>query len=139
MELRHIASRAGRLSSFLREEMGMSAGLVNRLKWQEKLFVNGTAQFTNYAVVPGDVITISIDEPVPDYPAQEGCLSVLYEDAHFLAVDKPAGMLIHPSRHCNTGTLAKRMPNSVSVLSPIHAISMVPVIRPRNALRLEAS
>ncbi len=106
MELRHIASRAGRLSSFLREEMGMSAGLVNRLKWQEKLFVNGSAQFTNYAVVPGDVITVSIDEPAPDYPAQAGNIPVLYEDAHFLVVDKPAGMLIHPSRHCNTGTLA---------------------------------
>lgn len=106
MELRHIATRAGRLSSFLREEMGMSAGLVNRLKWQEKLFVNGEAQFTNYTVFPGDVISVSIDEPAPDYPAQEGNISVLYEDAHFLAVDKPAGMLIHPSRHCNTGTLA---------------------------------
>ena len=106
MELRHIANRAGRLSSFLREEMGMSAGLVNRLKWQDKLFVNGTAQFTNYAVLPGDVITVSIDEPTPDYPAQDGALSVLYEDEHFLAVDKPAGLLIHPSRHCNTGTLA---------------------------------
>ena len=106
MELRHIANRAGRLSSFLREEMGMSAGLVNRLKWQEKLFVNGVAQFTNYSVLPGDVITVSIDEPTPDYPAEDGVLQILYEDAHFLAVDKPAGLLIHPSRHCNTGTLA---------------------------------
>ena len=106
MELRHVARRAGRLSSFLREEMGMSAGLVNRLKWQEKLFVNGTAQFTNYPVLPGDVITVSIDEPAPAYPAQDGTLSVLFEDLHFLAVDKPSGMLIHPSRHCNTGTLA---------------------------------
>lgn len=106
MELRHIAGRTGRLSSFLREEMGLSAGLVNRLKWQQKLFVNGTAQFTNYAVVPGDVITVPIDEPAPDYPAEDGPVEILYEDAHFLAVDKPAGMLIHPSRHCNAGTLA---------------------------------
>ena len=31
MELTHTAARSGRLSSFLREEMGMSAGLMNRL------------------------------------------------------------------------------------------------------------
>ena len=51
MELKHIARREGRLSSFLREEMAMSAGLMNRLKWQEKLYVNGaTAQQIRRAV-----------------------------------------------------------------------------------------
>ena len=106
MELKHIAARAGRLSSFLREEMQMSAGLMNRLKWQEKLFVNGVAVHTDYAVKPGDVIVVPLDEPVPDYPAQQGDLTVLYEDDHLLAVDKPAGMLIHPSRSRFTDTLA---------------------------------
>ena len=106
MELTHIAARAGRLSSFLREEMRLSAGLMNRLKWQEKLFVNGVPVHTDYAVSPGDVITVPLDEPVPDYPAEDGSLTVLYEDAHLLAVDKPAGMLIHPSRSRFTGTLA---------------------------------
>ena len=58
MELSHIADRAGRLSSFLREEMGMSAGLMNRLKWKELLFVNGVPRHTDYPVEPGDVITL---------------------------------------------------------------------------------
>ncbi len=106
MELKHIAARSGRLSSFLREEMGMSAGLMNRLKWQDKLFVNGIPRHTNYQVIPGDVITVPMAEPVPEYPAEDGPLRILYEDAHILAVDKPAGMLIHPSRSRNTGTLA---------------------------------
>lgn len=106
MELKHIATREGRLSSFLREEMKMSAGLMNRLKWQELLFVNGQPVHTDYPVKPGDVITVPLDEPVPDYPAESGELTVLYEDAHILVVDKPAGMLIHPSRSRFTGTLA---------------------------------
>ena len=106
MELKHIAAREGRLSSFLREEMKMSAGLMNRLKWQERLFVNGQPVHTDYPVKPGDVIAVPLDEPEPDYPAEEGPLTVLYEDAHLLAVDKPAGMLIHPSRSRLTGTLA---------------------------------
>ncbi len=106
MELTHIATREGRLSSFLREEMGMSAGLMNRLKWQEKLFVNGVPVHTDYPVRVGDVITVPLDEPAPEYPAQDGELTVLYEDEHILAVDKPAGMLIHPSRSKNTDTLA---------------------------------
>ena len=106
MELRHIAAREGRLSSFLRGEMKMSSGLVNRLKWQEKIFVNGKPEHNDFAVKPGDVITVPLDEEEPDYPPQEGEISILFEDEWLLAVEKPAGMLIHPSRTKNDGTLA---------------------------------
>ncbi len=87
----------------------MSTGLVNKLKWQNKIFVNGAPQHNDYTVLPGDVITATLDESAPEYPAQEGELTILYEDDHILAVDKPAGMLIHPSRATMTGTLANRV------------------------------
>ena len=106
MELRHIATRAGRLSSFLKEEMQMSTGLVNRLKWQQKIFVNGNPEHNDFSVKPGDVITAAMDDETPDYPAEDGDLTILYEDDHILAVEKPAGILIHPSHSRNTGTLA---------------------------------
>ena len=106
MELKHIATRDGRLSSFLKEEMKMSTGLINRLKWQEKIFVNGAPQHNDFAVKAGDVITAQLDEEEPNYPPQEGELPILYEDEHLMAVDKPAGMLIHPSHSKNDGTLA---------------------------------
>ena len=106
MELRLIAEREGRLSSFLRGELKMSLGLMNRLKWGDAIRVNSLPQHTDFAVRTGDVITVRLDEPEPDYPAEAGELSVLYEDDHILMVDKPAGMLIHPSRSKNTGTLA---------------------------------
>ena len=109
MELKHIAAREGRLSSFLKEEMNLSTGLMNRLKWQEKILVNGVSQHNDYPVKPGDVITAALDEPTPEYPAEAGELTVLYEDAHILVVDKPAGILIHPSRATMTGTLANRV------------------------------
>ena len=109
MELTHIATRAGRLSSFLKAEMGMSTGLVNKLKWQNKILVNGQPQHNDYTVETGDVITALLDADTPQYPAEEGELTILYEDNDILAVDKPAGMLIHPSRATFTGTLANRV------------------------------
>ena len=57
MELTHIAKREGRLSGFLKNEMAMSTGLVNRLKWQNKILVNGIPRHNDYTVQPGDVIT----------------------------------------------------------------------------------
>ncbi len=106
MELSHIADRAGRLSSFLQGELHMSTGLINKLKWGDSIRVNGVPQRTNYPVQPGDRITVVMPEEIPEYPAEDGPLTVRYEDEWLLAVDKPAGMLIHPSRSRNTGTLA---------------------------------
>ncbi len=106
MELRWTAQREGKLSSFLRGEMQMSYSLMNKLKWGDSIQVNGVPQRTNYPVKPGDVITVRMEEEITEYPAEDGELNILYEDDHLLAVDKPAGMLIHPSRARNEGTLA---------------------------------
>ena len=106
MNLNHTATREGRLSSFLLGELKMSTGLMNKLKWGDAIQVNGEPQHTNFPVSAGDVITVRLDEGKPEYPAEEGNLTVLYEDDYLLAVDKPAGMLIHPSRSCFSGTLA---------------------------------
>ena len=106
MELKLTAQRQGQLSSFLRGELKMSYALMNKLKWGDSLRVNGVPQRTNYPVQPGDVVTVTLDEPEPEYPAQDGPVTVLYEDEYLLAVDKPAGMLIHPSRSKFDGTLA---------------------------------
>ena len=109
MELKVIAARDGRLSTFLKQELGLSTGLMNRLKWSEKLYVNGIPRHADFQIAIGDVITADLDEPEPDYPAEDGEFTILYEDDHILVVDKPAGMLIHPSRSRLTGTLANRV------------------------------
>ena len=106
MELKWTADREGKLSSFLRGELQMSYALMNKLKWGDAIQVNGQPQRTNFPVKPGDVITVRLEEEKPEYPAQEGPLTILYEDDFLLAVDKPAGMLIHPSRSRFDGTLA---------------------------------
>lgn len=105
MELKCIAQREGRLSSFLLGELKMSSSLMNKLKWGDGIRVNGVPQRTNFPVRCGDIVTVFWEETV-EYPAEEGKLAVIFEDEHILVVDKPAGMLIHPSRAKNDGTLA---------------------------------
>ena len=87
----------------------MSAGLMNRLKWGDAITVNGIPCHTDYAVAPGDRIRVRLEEPPAEYPAETGALTILYEDDYILIVDKPAGMLIHPSRSQFSGTLANRV------------------------------
>lgn len=106
MKIEHTAVREGRLSTFLKQELGLSTGLMNRLKWADKLYVNGIPRHADFPVFVGDKIVAVLDDPAPQYPAEDGEITILYEDDHILCVDKPAGMLIHPSRSCFTGTLA---------------------------------
>ena len=86
MVLTCTAQRSGKLLSFLRRELGMSSGLVKRLKYDHAFAVNGTAQYTNYPVQPGDVITVTLREGQPEYPAQDGPLDILYEDEALIAL-----------------------------------------------------
>lgn len=106
MDYTHTARNPGRLSDILRSEMHISTGLMNRAKWSENILVNGVPQHTDYQVSAGDMVILRMEEPEPNYPAENSPLTILYEDDWILAVDKPAGMLVHPSRSCNTGTLA---------------------------------
>ena len=106
MELNHTALRDGRLSDILKNEMHVSTGLMNRLKTTDRILVDGVPRRTNFAVKGGDTVTLLLDEESPEYPGEDAPLTILYEDDHILAVDKPAGVLIHPSRSRDTGTLA---------------------------------
>ena len=106
MILEQTAARQTKLLSLLRQEFGLSAGLIKRLKWQNALFVNGAPAHTDALVMPGDRVRVVLEEQPDGFPPEPLPLSVLYEDACFLAVDKPAGMLVHPSPQKNSGTLA---------------------------------
>ncbi len=106
MRLEQIARREGTLQSLLRFQLGLSCGLIQRIKRQNALLVNGRARHTNERVAAGDQITVLLDEHPSGYPPEERELSLLYEDEAVLALDKPPGVLVHPSSSRNTGTLA---------------------------------
>ena len=53
---------------------------------------------------------IAIPPPAPADPQPEAIpLTVLYEDAHLIVVDKPPGMAVHPAPGSETGTLVNAL------------------------------
>lgn len=106
MVLEHTAARSAALLSILRREMGLSSGLVKRLKWQNALFLDGRPAHTDAQVQPGQRILVVLDEQPEGFPAEALPLDILYEDESCIALDKPAGLLVHPSPQRNCGTLA---------------------------------
>ena len=106
MILSCVMTRKTKLLSALRRELRISDGLVRRLKPLDAFRVNGQSAHTNQILVPGDRVTVTIEEAAPDFPAQQGPLSILYEDDCLIALDKPQGILVHPTFSRQTGTLA---------------------------------
>ncbi|MBQ7523945.1 MAG: RluA family pseudouridine synthase [Oscillospiraceae bacterium] len=105
MTLTHIAERDGKLLSFLRRELRLSSGLVGRLKWQNCFFVDGAPAHTDHPVKVGQTIEVQIKEKPAGFTAEHTPITVLYEDDALLAVDKPAGVIAHPTFNRTEGTL----------------------------------
>jgi 23S rRNA pseudouridine1911/1915/1917 synthase len=55
---------------------------------------------------PGQAVALDLPErPVREHVAEARPLAILYEDDWLLAVDKPAGLVVHPTRRYPSGTL----------------------------------
>jgi 23S rRNA pseudouridine1911/1915/1917 synthase len=55
----------------------------------------------------GDLVSVLLPEPAPrtKMGAEDIGLDILYEDDHLLAINKPAGLVVHPTFNHATGTL----------------------------------
>ena len=92
----------------LRRELALSLAQVRRLKPAGGIFVNGEPAHTDVRVKPGDRVSIRL--PALEREAllqpQDGPLEILYESAGALIVNKPRGILVHPTHAQILDTLA---------------------------------
>lgn len=59
--------------------------------------VNGRVRPSNWRVLPGDEVLVRCRVPGDNpYAARDVALDILYEDEDVVAVNKPAGMVVHP-------------------------------------------
>lgn len=64
----------------------------------------------NLRVKPGEEIEVELPAPVAAEPSGEAIpLVVVYEDAHLIVIDKPAGLVVHPAAGHETGTLVNAL------------------------------
>ena len=72
--------------------------------------VAGRTAKPSYLIRAGDAVRVEMPILVADHLEPEPIpLAVLYEDEHLLAVNKPADLVVHPSRGHSSGTLANAL------------------------------
>ena len=108
MERRFVVEAAQpRLDRYLAAQLAdHSRAEVQRWVKEGLAQVNDRPARSGMALKPGDVITLTIPDPVPTRLLPEDIpLVILYEDEDVIAIDKPAGMVVHPAVGHSRGTL----------------------------------
>ncbi len=99
-ELHLTAVQSGeRIDRFLSGDLeGLSRSYIQKLLKEGGITVNGKAVKSNYKLNAGDEILVQIPDPEPmDILPEDIPLDILYEDEDILVVNKPKGMVVHPS------------------------------------------
>lgn len=93
----------------LKYKLLFSGKLIIKLKKSESgIIVNGKKAFTNAILSEGDILMANI----PDQSESENVISelgkidIIYEDDFLIALNKPAGMVVHPTYNHPSGTLS---------------------------------
>ena len=111
--------------SILRRELRISAALTRRLKAASAVYVSGAPAYTNHRPMPGETVAADITaaEPPCGIIPQQGPLDVLYENEGLLALNKPVGIIVHPSRSRYTGTLSNFIAGYLGAGHSCHAVN----------------
>lgn len=85
-----------------------------------RIRVNQNQQRASHLVHAGDSIDVEPAEPTPLRATAEPIpLAVLYEDDDLVAIDKPAGMVVHAGAGIHSGTLVNALVHRFAALSAI--------------------
>lgn len=125
LELTVAPDQAGRrLDHFLAGPLG-SRSAAQGLIEAELVKVNGRPRPKRHLLKAGDVVEAATREGRASKVGEESSVTipfgVPYEDEHLLIVDKPAGVVVHPARGHQAGTLAQALAGRAAGGEPARA------------------
>ncbi len=111
MELQYkvdIASGGKTVKYILQHRLMLSQRLIKKLKYNNKIWLNGSPVRVNEAVSENDLITVDLefDEETEGIDAEEMDLDIVYEDDSLIALNKEPYTVVHPTAGHRSGTLA---------------------------------
>lgn len=104
----------------LPDEGRFDAFLAKRLPWRSRTgaqelieeglaLLNGERRKPSTHVRAGDRVTVEVRREAPAPPPAAPAVRILFEDAHLLALDKEAGVVVHPVGPHQEGTLLQEL------------------------------
>lgn len=99
-----------RIDYALAQAGALSRNAIQRLIVQDRVYVDGRVARKNDRLSEGQSVLVYVDEPAaPEAGPEDIPLDVVYEDADLIVVNKPKGLVVHPSPGHETGTLVNAL------------------------------
>lgn len=100
-----------RIDQYLTDRVSyLSRSGVQRLIDEGLVTVNGRVVKASYHARAGDIVQmVAPPKPVSELVPEPIPLDIIYEDEHFLALNKPADLMVHPARGVWRGTLVNAL------------------------------
>ncbi len=129
-----VDSGGERLDRFVSDMLPeLSRAAVQRLVEQGNVLVDGRERKPSYRVQLGERIQVTQPPPEPSAARPESIpLDIIYEDDAMIAVNKAAGMVVHPAAGHSSGTLVN------AILAHVPNLRVGGVERPGIVHRLDA-
>lgn len=122
MEVRVKVSGA-RLDKAVADLTELSRSVANEQIKTGQVLVNGEIKKAKYIVQVGDVITYQLPKiEEVEYVAEDISIEILYQDKDVAVVNKPQGMVVHPSAGHTSGTLVNALLYHIRDLSGINGV-----------------
>lgn len=122
MEVR-VETEGLRLDKALADMTELSRAVANEQIKAGQVLVNGQVKKAKYSVQVGDIITYQVPEVEElEYVAEDIPLDIIYEDGDVAVVNKPQGMVVHPSAGHASGTLVNALLYHIKDLSGINGM-----------------
>ena len=133
------AERKKRLEDFLFDRFGgLRKMYLREIVRDGRCEVNGRHENVGYRVRANDFLEIELDLSRENaMRPQEIPLDIVFEDAHLMVVNKPAGMLVHPTHRDKNGTLLNGLVFYLNHSGEPPALTGGPACRPGLIHRLD--
>lgn len=96
-----------KIKVFLKDDLELSSRFIKKAGKEKRVFVNGKVVMMNYILSEGEIVEVELQrEESQDIEPEDIDIEVVYEDDDILVLNKRPFMVVHPTKNCNTGTLA---------------------------------
>ncbi len=107
-ELRYTVEKEDegrKIRELLRRQLSLSSRFMKKVKYSDGVRLNGHLAKLGDTVWAGDVIEVVFPEEDSWFEPEDIGIEVVYDDADLMVVNKRPGMVVHPTKNCQSGTL----------------------------------